>query len=59
MKKNIKVLLIGMMAILMLFVSCSKDGETESGEKIYTVYLAVEKMVEEKKIQLIKVMMFI
>ena len=42
MKKNIKVLLIGMMAILMLFVSCSKDGETESGEKIYTVYLACD-----------------
>lgn len=43
MSKNIKVLLIGIMAILMLLVGCSKDGEkTESTDKVYDVYLGCD-----------------
>lgn len=42
MKKNIKGLLIGIIAVLMLFVSCSKDEEKNNNEKVYDVYLGCD-----------------
>ena len=44
MKKNIKGLLIGIMAVLMLLVSCGKDGggEKDPADKVYDVYLGCD-----------------
>lgn len=43
MKKSIKSLLIGVMAVLILLVGCSKDGaEKNSSEKVYDVYLGCD-----------------